>query len=128
MPDPSIACPSIHRDGTLVSSRTIQSDCNVDEIITSEASDIEKRGEQDQRASLFLGRPMSFAHEVAFFAVVATSNFTPRTYLSISHLVLSYLPSAHYLPFLVMATLIDLTNAFRFGVSSNTLHAADYRS
>ncbi|KAI1360521.1 major facilitator superfamily transporter [Xylaria arbuscula] len=79
MADLPTACVGNHRDDTLMSIRTRGSDCKVDGITTGGNSDIEKSSEHDQRASLFLGRPLSFAHEVAFFAVVATSNFTPHS-------------------------------------------------
>lgn len=46
---------------------------------SSFGSDLEKKGvEEDPRAHIFLGRPMTVAHEIAFFAVVSTANFTPR--------------------------------------------------
>ncbi|KAK5636640.1 hypothetical protein RRF57_012352 [Xylaria bambusicola] len=80
MPDLSTTCADYHGDEIPLSIRTMGSDCKIDGITTSGSSDVEKRSEQDQRASLFLGKPMSLAHEAAFFAVVATSNFTPRAY------------------------------------------------
>ncbi|KAI1771331.1 MFS general substrate transporter [Hypoxylon cercidicola] len=43
-------------------------------------SELEKTESQENpRAHLFLGRPMSIIHEVAFFAVVSTANFTPQS-------------------------------------------------
>ncbi|KAF2972532.1 hypothetical protein GQX73_g973 [Xylaria multiplex] len=68
-----------HRNGTPASLSTITSDLKVDGTIASSSSDFEKRREQDQRAYLFLGKPMSVAHELAFFAVVSTANFTPHS-------------------------------------------------
>lgn len=49
-----------------------------DDSTTSDRSNMEKGTERERRAHLFLGKPMSVAHEVAFFAVVSTANFTPR--------------------------------------------------
>ncbi|KAI0542207.1 major facilitator superfamily transporter [Xylaria digitata] len=68
-----------YRNGTPASLRTITSDLKVDGTIASSSSDFEKRSERDQRAYLFLGKPMSVAHELAFFAVVSTANFTPHS-------------------------------------------------
>ncbi|KAI8949592.1 major facilitator superfamily transporter [Xylaria longipes] len=68
-----------HRDDTLVSIRTTGSDSNAGEAMASSGCDIEKRSEQDQRAYFFLGKPMSIAHELAFFVVVSTANFTPHS-------------------------------------------------
>ncbi|KAI0476848.1 major facilitator superfamily transporter [Xylaria cf. heliscus] len=68
-----------HRDDALVSIRTTESNSDAGEAITSSGSDIEKRSEQDQRAYFFLGKPMSIAHELAFFAIVSTANFTPHS-------------------------------------------------
>lgn len=73
-----------HRDGTPVSIRTIRTDFKFDGIIASDSCDLEKRSPRDQRAYIFLGKPMSFSHELAFLAVVSTANFTPRGYSSIS--------------------------------------------
>ncbi|GAP82350.1 putative probable Drug resistance protein YOR378W [Rosellinia necatrix] len=61
--DPSMAFTDHHRDDTT----------------TSGSCDIEKNSEQDDRAYLFLGRSMNIAHELAFFAVVSTANFTPHS-------------------------------------------------
>ncbi|KAI1160898.1 major facilitator superfamily transporter [Nemania serpens] len=68
-----------HGDGTLVSIRTARNDLNVDDVTGSGSSDIEKTSVQDQRAYIFLGEPMSIVHELAFFAVVSTANFTPHS-------------------------------------------------
>ncbi|CAJ2510089.1 Uu.00g059890.m01.CDS01 [Anthostomella pinea] len=43
------------------------------------SSDLEKRSHENPRSQLFLGKPMSIAHEMAFFAVVSTANFTPHS-------------------------------------------------
>lgn len=52
----------------------------------SSSSDLEKNKE-GSREHIFLGEPMSIAHELAFFFIVATANFTPRQSTS--------LPSIH---------------------------------
>lgn len=77
-PDLSMKSAAHHRDGTPVSIRAVRDDLNVDDVTGSGSSDIEKTGVQDKRAYLFLGEPMSIIHELAFFAVVSTANFTPR--------------------------------------------------
>ncbi|KAI1212416.1 MFS general substrate transporter [Annulohypoxylon truncatum] len=47
---------------------------------SSLSSDLEKKGgREDPRAHIFLGRPMTVIHEIAFFAVVSTANFTPQS-------------------------------------------------
>jgi hypothetical protein len=71
-----------HGDDTPVSIRTFKNNFRVNGTIGSGSSDIEKISKQDQRAYLFLGKPMSIVHELAFFAVVSTANFTPRGYSS----------------------------------------------
>ncbi|KAI0480634.1 major facilitator superfamily transporter [Xylariaceae sp. FL0804] len=43
------------------------------------SSDLEQKSEANPRSHIFLGRPMSVAHELAFFIVVATANFTPHS-------------------------------------------------
>lgn len=63
-----------HRDGTPVSNKTVKND-----ITGSGSIDIEKTSVQDQRSYLFFGKPMSILHELAFFAVVSTANFTPHS-------------------------------------------------
>ncbi|GAW22269.1 hypothetical protein ANO14919_118050 [Xylariales sp. No.14919] len=68
-----------HRDSTPVSIKTSTSQSKVDGTIASGSSDFEKRSEPDQRAYLFLQKPMSVVHELAFFAVVSTANFTPHS-------------------------------------------------
>lgn len=50
-----------------------------DDSTTSDRSNTEKGTVRERRAHLFLGKPMSVAHEVAFFAVVSTANFTPHS-------------------------------------------------
>ncbi|KAH9993646.1 MFS general substrate transporter [Xylariaceae sp. FL0662B] len=40
---------------------------------------MEKGHQEDPRAHIFLGKPMSVAHEIAFFAIVSTANFTPHS-------------------------------------------------
>ncbi|KAI1826253.1 major facilitator superfamily transporter [Xylaria intraflava] len=47
--------------------------------MASRSSDLEKEGRQGRRDELFLGQPMSIVHEIAFFAVVSTANFTPHS-------------------------------------------------
>lgn len=74
-----------HRDGTPVSNKTVKND-----ITGSGSIDIEKTSVQDQRSYLFFGKPMSILHELAFFAVVSTANFTPRGYFSIHSYSLSF--------------------------------------
>lgn len=66
------------QDNTAMSINIVKPECDADEIMTSDSGDTEKGSQQDRRAYLFLGKPMSVAHELAFFAVVSTSNFTPR--------------------------------------------------
>ncbi|KAI1335709.1 major facilitator superfamily transporter [Xylariaceae sp. FL0016] len=44
---------------------------------STSSTDLEKKGSEDPREHIFLGKPMSVAHELAFFLVVATANFTP---------------------------------------------------
>lgn len=78
-PDLSMKSAAHHRDGTPVSIRAVRDDLNVDDVTGSGSSDIEKTGVQDKRAYLFLGEPMSIIHELAFFAVVSTANFTPHS-------------------------------------------------
>ncbi|KAI1457224.1 MFS general substrate transporter [Annulohypoxylon moriforme] len=52
---------------------------------SSLSSDLEKKGgREDPRAHIFLGRPMTVIHEIAFFAVVSTANFTPRSDLGVT--------------------------------------------
>ncbi|KAI1417667.1 MFS general substrate transporter [Hypoxylon sp. FL1857] len=52
---------------------------------SSLGSDMEKKGgEGDPRAHIFLGQPMAVVHEIAFFAVVSTANFTPRSDLGVT--------------------------------------------
>ncbi|KAI0976127.1 major facilitator superfamily transporter [Xylaria arbuscula] len=68
-----------HRDSVPVSVRTMRSDSQVGGIMTCGSSDLEKSSSQDQRASIFLGKPMSFTHELAFLTVVSTANFTPHS-------------------------------------------------
>jgi hypothetical protein len=66
------------RDNVATSISVVEKDCDIDEIMTRSSSDVEKGEKENRRAYLFLGRPMSVAHELAFFAVVSTANFTPR--------------------------------------------------
>ncbi|KAI0408591.1 major facilitator superfamily transporter [Xylaria palmicola] len=68
-----------HGDDTHVSIRTLKSDIEVDGTMASSSSEIEKAIEQDQRAFFFLRQPMSILHELVFFAVVSTANFTPHS-------------------------------------------------
>ncbi|KAJ8131155.1 hypothetical protein O1611_g2474 [Lasiodiplodia mahajangana] len=67
------------RDDSPASVRSFTNDFQFDDIIESGGSDIEKISEPDQRAYLFLGEPMSVVHEIVFFAVVSTANFTPHS-------------------------------------------------
>ncbi|KAI0393919.1 major facilitator superfamily transporter [Xylariaceae sp. FL0594] len=46
---------------------------------SSGSSDVEKGRQHEPRASIFLGKPMTVAHELIFFAVVSTANFTPHS-------------------------------------------------
>ncbi|KAI2636432.1 MFS general substrate transporter [Hypomontagnella submonticulosa] len=47
---------------------------------SSLVSDLEKKEDgANPRAHIFLGRPMTVIHELAFFAVVSTANFTPHS-------------------------------------------------
>ncbi|KAI1074461.1 MFS general substrate transporter [Whalleya microplaca] len=46
---------------------------------SNNSSDTEKGPQQDPRSHIFLGKPMSVAHELAFFAIVSTANFTPHS-------------------------------------------------
>ncbi|KAI1143929.1 MFS general substrate transporter [Hypoxylon sp. FL0543] len=47
---------------------------------SSLGSDMEKKGgEGNSRAHIFLGQPMTVIHEIAFFTVVSTANFTPHS-------------------------------------------------
>ncbi|KAJ2986124.1 hypothetical protein NUW58_g5176 [Xylaria curta] len=68
-----------HRDDTLTSIKTMRSELKSDDTMASSNSDIEKRTEQSQRDYFFLGKPMSVVHELVFFAVVSTANFTPHS-------------------------------------------------
>ncbi|KAI1145029.1 major facilitator superfamily transporter [Nemania diffusa] len=68
-----------HRDDTPVSIRTFKTSFKIGDIIDSDSSGIEEISKQDRRAYLFLGKPMSVVHELAFFAVVSTANFTPHS-------------------------------------------------
>ncbi|KAI1426965.1 major facilitator superfamily transporter [Xylaria sp. FL1777] len=70
---------SHHGDVTPASIRTTRSDFEVDGVVASGSSDLEKNSPRDRRTYIFLGKPMSFAHELAFFAVVSTANFTPHS-------------------------------------------------
>ncbi|KAI1376719.1 MFS general substrate transporter [Hypoxylon crocopeplum] len=71
------ALPNHDVDGTTLSLSLGKDDCQNQ---SSLGSDLEKKGAgQDPRAHLFLGRPMTVAHEAAFFAVVSTANFTPHS-------------------------------------------------
>ncbi|KAI1310868.1 major facilitator superfamily transporter [Xylaria venustula] len=79
MPGLSTTHAAHDRDSISVSVRTIRSDSEVGGIVTSGSSDTEKSCPQDERASIFLGKPMSFAHELAFLAVISTANFTPHS-------------------------------------------------
>ncbi|KAL7626799.1 multidrug-resistance type transporter aminotriazole resistance [Parahypoxylon ruwenzoriense] len=52
---------------------------------SSLGSDMEKKGGHgDPRAHIFLGKPMTAIHEAAFFTVVSTANFTPRSDLGVT--------------------------------------------
>ncbi|KAI0874763.1 major facilitator superfamily transporter [Hypoxylon argillaceum] len=68
-----------HGDDTPVSIRTFKTSFKIGDIIDSDSSGIEEISKQDRRAYLFLGKPMSVVHELAFFAVVSTANFTPHS-------------------------------------------------
>jgi len=69
-------------DNTATSTNTMKSTKtrDGDAITTSSSgsSDVEKGRQHDSRASIFLGKPMTIVHELVFFAVVSTANFTPR--------------------------------------------------
>ncbi|KAI0118715.1 major facilitator superfamily transporter [Nemania sp. FL0031] len=88
-----------HRDSSPASVRTFRNDFKFDDIIESGDSDIEKTSERDHRAYLFLREPMSLVHELAFFAVVSTANFTPHSgfhqTLCILQLIASDLGATH---------------------------------
>lgn len=128
--DFSMKSAAHHGDGTLVSIRTARNDLNVDDVTGSGSSDIEKTSVQDQRAYIFLGEPMSIVHELAFFAVVSTANFTPRGYSWFrSHPL--FLPSGNLLSQsrrLHETSLLEmnLTTAPRLGVPPNALHTSSY--
>ncbi|KAI1121560.1 major facilitator superfamily transporter [Nemania abortiva] len=66
-------------DDTPISVRSFRNDVKFDDILETGSSDIEKIIERDRRAYLFLGEPMSVVHELAFFAIVSTANFTPHS-------------------------------------------------
>ncbi|KAI0425942.1 major facilitator superfamily transporter [Xylaria sp. FL1042] len=68
-----------HRDRYPVSIRTMRSDLEVDGAIASSSIDLEKIASQDQRTDIFLKKPMSLAHELAFLTIVSTANFTPHS-------------------------------------------------
>ncbi|KAI5928497.1 major facilitator superfamily domain-containing protein [Camillea tinctor] len=44
---------------------------------STNSSDLEKQSQENPRAHIFLTRPMTTLHEIAFFMIVATANFTP---------------------------------------------------
>ncbi|KAI2642680.1 major facilitator superfamily transporter [Xylaria nigripes] len=62
-----------------MSTAVSKSGFDVDQTMSSHDSDLEKGSRQDRRDGLFLGRPMSVVHELLFFAVVSTANFTPHS-------------------------------------------------
>ncbi|KAI1173313.1 major facilitator superfamily transporter [Nemania sp. FL0916] len=49
------------------------------DTLESASSHHDKMPARNGRAHLFLGSPMSIVHEIAFFAVVSTANFTPHS-------------------------------------------------
>ncbi|KAI1104212.1 MFS general substrate transporter [Jackrogersella minutella] len=64
-------------DGKTISPSLRKDDCQNQ---SSLGSDLEKKGNNDDpRTHIFLGRPMTVIHEIAFFAVVSTANFTPQS-------------------------------------------------
>ncbi|KAI0841600.1 MFS general substrate transporter [Hypoxylon sp. FL0890] len=69
-------------DGKTLSPSLRKDDCQNQ---SSLGSDMEKKGgEGDPRAHIFLGQPMTVIHEIAFFTVVSTANFTPRSDLGVT--------------------------------------------
>ncbi|KAI8626830.1 major facilitator superfamily transporter [Xylariaceae sp. FL1651] len=66
-----------HRFAPSVGGET--SDCDSNDSTVSSNNDTEKNSQHDPRAHMFLGKPMSVAHELAFFLVVSTANFTPHS-------------------------------------------------
>ncbi|KAI1265183.1 major facilitator superfamily transporter [Xylariaceae sp. FL1019] len=69
--------PSSSIDASKASIQSIEYDLKDD--VTDGRQDIEQKAYPDPRAQLFLGKPMSIAHELAFFAIVSTANFTPQS-------------------------------------------------
>ncbi|KAI0024727.1 major facilitator superfamily transporter [Xylariomycetidae sp. FL0641] len=47
--------------------------------VSTSSSELEKSSHVHPRAHIFLGKPMSVLHELAFYAVVSTANFTPHS-------------------------------------------------
>ncbi|KAI1354636.1 major facilitator superfamily transporter [Xylaria sp. FL0043] len=68
-----------HSDSYPVSVRTMGNNFEVDEATANGSIDLEKTVPRNKRADIFLGKPMGLAHELAFFAVVSTANFTPHS-------------------------------------------------
>ncbi|KAI0131768.1 MFS general substrate transporter [Hypoxylon sp. NC0597] len=77
---PALQCHDL--DGKTISPSLRKDDCQNQ---SSLGSDMEKKGGgSDPRAHIFLTQPMTVIHEIAFFTVVATANFTPRSDLGVT--------------------------------------------
>ncbi|KAF3064092.1 hypothetical protein GL218_01228 [Daldinia childiae] len=74
----SVPASPIHdADGKSLSPGLGKDDCQNQSSLDS---DLEKKGSKGHpRAHIFLGKPMSVIHELAFFVVVSTANFTPHS-------------------------------------------------
>ncbi|KAI1321016.1 major facilitator superfamily transporter [Xylariaceae sp. FL0255] len=75
--------------GDIIDAHTSQVDISdvdieksIREVVDDKSSSshvVQEAHREDPRANFFLGKPMSFIHELTFFAIVSTVNFTPHS-------------------------------------------------